>query len=91
MEIKVITGQTQALVVFKVSRYTSGEAIDKVSFSSLQLLKAIWSQLLKERICSSRSKFCPLRVDSIRERLQSQGKNTGIHYVVSLCKKGWKI
>ena len=36
-------------------------------------------QLLKERICSQRSKFFPLRVDPFLKRLRCQGKHTGNH------------
>ena len=37
------------------------------------------AQLLKQRICSSRSKFFPLRVESILELPHSPGKQTGSH------------
>ena len=36
-------------------------------------------QLLKKRICSSRSKFFPLREDPILRRLRPPGKQTGSH------------
>ena len=39
----------------------------------------IRSQLLKKRICSPRSKFIPLRVDSILKGLHCPRKQTGRH------------
>ena len=37
------------------------------------------SQLFKERICSCRSKFFPVRVDTFSEGFQHSGKQTGSH------------
>ena len=53
----------------------SGEIIAIVIFVSL-LNNGL---LLKERICSHRSKFFPLSVDFIVEQLGHQGKQTGSH------------
>ena len=52
-------------------------------------------QLLKERICSKRSKFFPLRVEARLERLYSaffilQGSKQEVMEVVSFCKNGAK-
>ena len=38
-----------------------------------------WAHLIKERICSNRSKFFPLRVGPIFRRLRPPGKQTGSH------------
>ena len=47
-------------------------------------------QLLKERICSYRSKFFPLRVDLLLERLHLQGKQTGSQETYFPCKMAEK-
>ena len=46
-------------------------------FVFASLLK--WGQLIKERICSSRSKFLSFRVDPILEGVNCPGKQTGSH------------
>ena len=45
-----------------------------------------WGQLLRERICSSRSKFFLLRGDPILVKLRCPGNQTNGHKVVSLGK-----
>ena len=66
----------------------SGKAT--LSFSSL-LSFSIRGQLLKKRICSSGSKFFPLRADPILEGLCPLGSKTEVSKVVSLCKFVGKI
>ena len=51
-------------------------------FISASLLNG--SQLLKKRICSSRSKFFPLRVDSFSKRFGRPGKRTRAQKLSSL-------
>ena len=45
---------------------------------------------LKERICSRRSKFFPLRIDLFLEGFRSAGKQTGRHKSCSFCKNSGK-
>ena len=60
--------------------------MDKISKeATLHYFASLFSegQLLKERICSWRSKFFPLRVDSILKSYAHPEKQIGIH--ASLC------
>ena len=50
------------------------------------LLLSEKGELLKERICSSRSKFFSLRVDSFLERFCYPGKQARSHEVISFAK-----
>ena len=50
-----------------------------------------WGQLLKERICSKKSKFFPLKVDPILEGLSCPWKQTNkVTKIASLPKNGEK-
>ena len=49
-----------------------------------------WDQLLKERICSYRSKFFPLKADPFFKGFVEKESKQGVTEVVSLCKSGAK-
>ena len=75
--------------LFKVNRCTfMGSKSAIFIFMVASLLNG--SQILKERICSSRSKFFPLRVDSTVESYVVKGGNPAVKKVVPLCKDGGK-
>ena len=54
----------------------NGEATLLFSFFVSHLIRG---QLLEKRICSLRSKFFPLRVDTILKEVHCPGKETGSH------------
>ena len=61
-------------MLLKVNGYTLSESNSVIFILGLLLNR---DQFLKQRICSSRSKFYPLRVDLILESFRSVGKLAG--------------
>ena len=61
----------------------SGEKLLPFSFLPPFTKKSL---LLKERICSSRSKFFPLKIDSFLERFHFHAMQTGSHKLSSIVK-----
>ena len=65
--------------------YVSGKQMCLFLFSFFFLLGG--SQVLKQRICSSSSKYFPLREYSILKELCCLGNQIEVTKVVSLCEK----
>ena len=57
----------------------NGNCHGKYSATFIVASHVNWGQLIKERICSSGSKFFPLRVDPTLERFSCPGRVIGSH------------
>ena len=74
--IKLVVKLWDVPINLKVNRYAF-RGSNSVIFIVASRIKR--GHLIKERICSRRSKFFPLRVDPIFGRLRPPGKHTGSH------------